>query len=345
MTLVFSEICLVKLTNCPERIQLFIKNEGLVHHMTSIDNGQIQIEVEFRNLGSKNVLEKFHPNACVTDNGFAFHDDNEKRIYPDYNFKNEAKIVSDSQISKSLFWEVLLDHIKLFLLKKEIITLHAAGLRKDDKAILFFGWDGTGKSSLLIDSLSNGYQYMGDDRIFITSEGQVSPLFQSIKQFHHELLNYPQLMSTLGFKKRFFIKWSQRLDKNQSKLNSLLLRLFRKLKLNFVVLPAESFGTLENRSSKLDRSFYVNKTTIDDLSIGLNENLLQRLASNVVYADTDTLKRYNTALFSGLIHNIDHFDQLYTYVHHVLSKALKNQNIQGINVSHTTTIQYHLWDY
>ncbi|NQX99622.1 MAG: hypothetical protein HRT70_00525 [Flavobacteriaceae bacterium] len=344
MILVFSEVCVVKLVNCPHKIQQYLESEGLIHHSISQNNTEVSIEVHFTEVNEKKILQKLHPNACLTEKGFALHDDKEKQIYPDYNFQEKAMIVSDSDISGSLFWDVLFDHIKLYLLKKNIVTLHAAGLKKDAEAILFFGWDGTGKSSLLTDSLYNGCQYLGDDRIFLSSEGMVAPLFVSIKQFHHELVHYPQLTQKLSFKKRLFINWSQKLDKKQTKINSLLLKLFRKLKLNYEVIPVASLSELENSFSKMGTSFYINKTNAEDTRIELDETLLQRLASNVVYADADLLKRYYTALFSGRINTIDRLDNLYRHVYNILSKTIDTKNIKSININHTTHINCRLWD-
>lgn len=344
MILVFSEVCIVKLTNYPLKIQHFLEVEGLIHHSVPESAGQVNIEVQFEKFDEKKMLQKLHPNACVTSKGFAFHDEDEKMIYPDYNFQEKAIIIADHKVSGTLFWNVLFDHIKLYLIKNDVVTLHAAGLKKEGRAVLFFGWDGTGKSSLLIDSLHNGCQYLGDDRIFLSSKGMVAPLFISIKQFHHELEAYPQLTQKLPFKKRFFINWSQKLDKKQTKINSLLLKLFRKLKLNYEVIPVSSFGEVENSSLKLESSFFINKTNSDIHKIELSQNLLNSLTSNITYADADMLKRYNTALFSGKINPIDYFDNLNEYVRNILSKAIDTKNIKSININHTTHINQRLWD-
>lgn len=343
MILSFSDVCIVKLTNCPKSVQLYLENEGLIHHQIEKNSLSIGIEVQFESFSKTDILQNLHPNACVTERGFAFHDEREKLIYPNYNFEDQALILSDRGISASFFWDILFDHIKLFLLKRDIITLHAAGVKSENKAILFFGWDGTGKSSLLIDSMSNGYEYQGDDRLFLSADGTVGPLFQSIKQFHHELINYPQLMNKVGFKKRFFIRWSQRLEKRKSKLNSLLLKIFRKLNLNYVIIPADYFGKLNNQSAQLEASFYFNKTELD-VKVQLEHTIVQRLAANVVYADSEMLRRYHTALFSGHIDTIDCFNELYSYVYRILDQTINPDQVKLVNINQATEINFRLWD-
>ena len=231
----FRSLKVAELVNCPHKIQQYLKLEGLIHHSISQSNFEVSIEVHFTEVNEKKILQKLHPSACVTEKGLLFTMKMKNESIQITIFKKKAiMIVSDPNISGSFFWDVLFDHIKLYLLKKNIVTLHAAGLKKDAEAILFFGWDGTGKSSLLIDSLYNGCQYLGDDRVFLSSEGMLAPLFVSIKQFHHELVHYPQLTQKLSFKKRFFINCLRSLtkaDKNQLTL----LKLFRKLKLNYEV--------------------------------------------------------------------------------------------------------------
>ena len=81
----------------------------------------------------------------------------------------------------------------------------------------------------------------------------------------------------------------------------------------------------------------------EDTRIELDETPLQRLASNVVYADADLLKRYYTALFSGRI-TIDRLDNLYRHVYNILSKTIDAKNIKSININHKTHINCRLWD-
>ena len=195
MILAFSEICVVKFINCPKSIKNFLIHENIINHVVNNSANVHSIQVEFKKLTDNNALQILHPNACVTNQGFAFHDKNKKLIYPNYDYKKQIKILTDFKIDPIFFWDILFDHIKLFLLKNNVVTLHAAGLEKNNFAkLLFFGWDGTGKSSLLIDSIQSNSSFLGDDRIFLDINGTVFPFFNPIKQFHHELLSYPTLL-------------------------------------------------------------------------------------------------------------------------------------------------------
>ena len=140
MILAFSEICVVKFINCPKSIKNFLIHENIINHVVNNSANVHSIQVEFKKLTDNNALQILHPNACVTNQGFAFHDKNKKLIYPNYDYKKQIKILTDFKIDPIFFWDILFDHIKLFLLKNNVVTLHAAGLEKNNFAKLFFGW-------------------------------------------------------------------------------------------------------------------------------------------------------------------------------------------------------------
>jgi serine kinase of HPr protein (carbohydrate metabolism regulator) len=351
MVLSFSETCIVKLINCPKKVQRFLSNESIMNHQVHQNYITHNIEVEFSKLTEKKVIQNLHPNAFVTSRGFAFHDKDKNLIYPDYCFVNVAKILVDKAIEPAFFWEILFDHIKISLLKNNTITLHAAGLEKNNVGYLFFGWDGTGKSSILLDSIANDCRYLGDDRIFLTAEGNVLPLFSSIKQFHHELLNYQKLFDQLNTSKRAFIKLSQKIEelptkfKLLKKIGTLLLKVFRKYKLNYVVIKAHSHGEIYNKSYDLDKVFFINKR-FEDLSDEIDlTNILRSITSNIVYADIEMIKRYNTALFSGKINSVECIEKMNEYIYNILSKNLSKFKFDIININKETEISSHLWEY
>lgn len=351
MVFSFSETCIVKLINCPKKVEQFLSNEGIMNHKVKQKHISHNIEVEFSKLTEKKVIQNLHPNACVTPKGFAFHDKNRNLIYPDYCFETVAKILVDKTIEPAFFWDILFDHIKICLLKNNTVTLHAAGVEKNNLANLFFGWDGTGKSSILIDSIENDSMYLGDDRIFLTANGDVFPLFCSIKQFHHELINYPKLFNQLGLSKRFFIRLSQKIDRLPSKfkllkkIGSVVLKVLRKYKLNFISIKASSYGEIYNNSYELNKVFFINKC-FDSFSEEIDfTNVLRSITSNIVYADIEMIKRYNTALFSGKIDSVECIEKMNEYIFNILSKNLSAFKFDLININKETEISRHLWEY
>ena len=152
--------------------------------------------------------------------------------------------------------------------------------------------------------------------LFLNEKGDVFPLFCSIKQFHHELINYPKLFNQLGLSKRFFIRLSQKIDKLPSKfkllkkIGSVLLKVLRKYKLNFISIKANNYGEIYNNSYELNKVFFINKC-FDSFSEEIDfTNILRSITSNIVYADIEMIKRYNTALFSGKIDSVECIEKM-----------------------------------
>lgn len=82
------------------------------------------------------------------------------------------------------------------------LVLHAAGLSKNNKTLLFTGPSGAGKSTLSSHFLLNGYQYLGDDSIPIdldSNEAFALPTAISLKAGSWELFH--QHKSTLAHSK------------------------------------------------------------------------------------------------------------------------------------------------
>lgn len=78
-----------------------------------------------------------------------------------------------------------------FILMNKVITrciatnenkhaIHAAAVFKDDSCIIIPGKSGSGKSSLTLWLLTNGYHYLTDELIFLSETGKVTPLTRPI---------------------------------------------------------------------------------------------------------------------------------------------------------------------
>ncbi|MFT5701994.1 MAG: hypothetical protein ACI8ZB_004899 [Desulforhopalus sp.] len=59
-------------------------------------------------------------------------------------------------------------------------AIHAGAVYKDDQCIILPGSSGRGKSTLTMWLVKNGYQYLTDELIFLSNEGQVCPLTRPI---------------------------------------------------------------------------------------------------------------------------------------------------------------------
>jgi len=78
--------------------------------------------------------------------------------------------------------------------------LHAGGVCKDGKAFIFTGGGNVGKTSIVLNLLKEGFEYLGDDWLVVDSE-KAYPMPKTIHIFDYNLKNKEIADRVLGFKK------------------------------------------------------------------------------------------------------------------------------------------------
>jgi hypothetical protein len=81
--------------------------------------------------------------------------------------------------------------------------LHAGGVAKKGKAYIFTGGGGTGKTSVVLNLLKEGYSYLSDDWLVIGG-GKAFPLFKRIHIFDYNLKDKEVAKRVLGFKRLYY---------------------------------------------------------------------------------------------------------------------------------------------
>lgn len=81
------------------------------------------------------------------------------------------------------YYAALLDaFIKIVAFKKDIITLHASAIKKEDKVSVFGAWRRMGKTTAILNILAqdNTVQVLADDAVMMTAKGQLIPYLRGI---------------------------------------------------------------------------------------------------------------------------------------------------------------------
>lgn len=338
----FGSCCSVCLIDAPKYLKKKIDELNIKHHKQEVVD-VAEISVSWVAPEPKSVSQYLHPNAIVDDKGFGFLDEEGFVFRTSYSCDMPINLEVEVGFSASLFWEILFDHIKYVLLMQNVVTVHAAGYKEEGTANLLFGWDGVGKSSMLLDKLQDSAEFLGDDRLFLSKEGIVYPLFSEIKQFYHEIEHYPQVFNLIGYKQKFFIRLSQRIHKSSlGRLKQILLKLLRKLSLTFVKFNCDAFGAVYNSGVELGNLFFVNRSIQED-QIDY-EHMVDRIGTNILYADTEMIKRYHVALFSGRVKKNLFISDMGSYIDKNLHMVLKGKSYELINIEPDTVIDKNIWN-
>ena len=82
--------------------------------------------------------------------------------------------------------------------------LHAGAVSKNGKTFVFTGGGGVGKTSLVLNFVKRGYDYIGDDWILLGKNGVAYPLPKTVHIFDYNLKDEEIARRVLGFKRYYY---------------------------------------------------------------------------------------------------------------------------------------------
>jgi hypothetical protein len=90
----------------------------------------------------------------------------------------------------------LLAIINLTALSKGVLPLHASAFTMDGTGLLVTGWAKGGKTESLLACMSEGAQYVGDEWIYLTADGQMLGVPEPIRLWSWHLRQLPAILSS-----------------------------------------------------------------------------------------------------------------------------------------------------
>lgn len=96
----------------------------------------------------------------------------------------------------------LLAAINLNALAKKVLPLHATALLHDGAGVLVTGWSKGGKTETLLAATREGAQYVGDEWVYLTPDGQMLGLPEPIRLWSWQLAQFPELLAARSAKER-----------------------------------------------------------------------------------------------------------------------------------------------
>lgn len=105
----------------------------------------------------------------------------------------------------------LLSLINLAALTKGVLPLHASAFTIDSTGVLVTGWAKGGKTETLLACMSRGAEYVGDEWVYLTEDGQMLGLPEPIRVWAWHLQQLPSLLKSRPRKDRFRLSAWRRL--------------------------------------------------------------------------------------------------------------------------------------
>ena len=142
------------------------------------------------------------------------------------------------------------------LLLKKYYLIHAAGISKEGKAILFAGRGGAFKTSVVMQLLRKGFSYLGDDKVILSENNKVLNFPENLNRFNF-LYNYLEYEKYNNFfdkmKLMKYIIANKRIDKSNIVNCSNLDKLF------FIVKKNQKEFKIRKTNKTVDRMVESNK--------------------------------------------------------------------------------------
>src|SRR5690349_3230510 len=89
--------------------------------------------------------------------------------------------------------------LNLTVLGNGALPLHAAAFELDGRGTLVTGWSKGGKTELLMAAARAGARYIGDEWVYLSTDGRMAGIPEPIRLWDWHLKQLPEVRSTLGF--------------------------------------------------------------------------------------------------------------------------------------------------
>jgi len=349
MYLDFASRCFIQIHNYANSWELYLKESNLKYHITEHPKN-IDLHVKFESDFPYSTDKVLHPKYGATGDKIIIRDNKEKAIAFDMSKigVEETDIIVEQGFNLKSLHEILLEAIKIVLLNKGIACLHASSYLTENGAKIISGWEGIGKSAIMLKKVYAGDRFLSDDRTFLSKDGQVYPIYSDIIQYSGEFSSFKELSEYVGMKERFVMKTNiflhSLIRKNKSSLIhrglNKTLHLLRKLNLYEIHIPLEKVSIGENTGHELKQIFVlqqVNETGISDNHVS-KEDLISSIINTTKFDDQGIFRLYDSYKYlfpdktNVILEEYDH--KLYE----IITQGINNAKISHFNILRDSTV-------
>lgn len=340
MRLKFGKNTFFEFNNLPAPIAQILQQEGLIYHKTDEITDNATTFNFVKDIGGKKSTIIQHDGVGSTDGRFFIYDATGKKIITGHIFFSNEKgiIFVEESIGAALFLRVFEDILKIKLLGEGRILCHAASFKYQDKGVLLLGWDGTGKTPLLLYFLQKGAHYLGDDRTMLGKDAILNPFIKRPRLFWHEAMKFKQIFDEIPIFNRLVFRllsmsgYLSSLNNVYSKVDRFLNYCLRSYR--FVTFDISKFMVSE--SASLDVAIILFRSNRSDIYVDGDKNsrdIIEMLTNNILWMDYRLLQTYYAYCFLFPRYSMNSCCENYqAEVSRILRCALENKSIYFVNV-------------
>jgi hypothetical protein len=201
--------------------------------------------------------------------------------------------------------------LNLTVLANGALPLHAAAFELDGVGTLVTGWSKGGKTELLMAAAGAGARYIGDEWVYLTSDGRMHGIPEPIRLWDWHLKQLPAARENLGLGDHVKLRGIpvlRRVDRampgpvGRIPPGSLLRRAMPVLEgqLHVDLAPSALFGQIGDMTGTLDRILFVVSAAGDETTIEPIDPLdvAARMVASLMYERRDLISLMDQARFA-----------------------------------------------
>lgn len=303
MYLNFASHCYIRIENPPKAWHGFLKSSNWYYH--SIENAQnVNLVVAFIPKMPFATQKIIHPKYGATNQNFIVYDDKKRKVAFDFSKVGiePTTILVEEKFDLGTLEDLLFDLVKMVLLGKHIACIHASSYLTSAGANIISGWEGVGKSSIMLKKVYNGDRFLSDDRTFISKDGFIFPIYSDVKQYSGEFASFKELLKHASVKEKCIIKLNIFLHRIRDTNNSpklyygiqKILNLLRRLHLYKIHIPLDKIAIGKNEGYPLKAIFVLQQVSKKETNTEEAEtkDIITSLINTTKFDDNSMFKLY-----------------------------------------------------
>jgi len=201
--------------------------------------------------------------------------------------------------------------LNLTVLGNGALPLHAAAFELDSVGTLVTGWSKGGKTELLMAASRAGARYIGDEWVYLTTDGRMAGIPEPIRLWDWHLKQLPEIRSTLGVADRAKLRGIPAVRGVERAMPGRLRRsgpgrtIRRAMpiledQLRVDLKPERLFGTIGDMEGRLDRILFVVSAAAPDTTLEPIDPLdvAQRMVASLMYERREFLALWQQARYA-----------------------------------------------
>jgi hypothetical protein len=331
-------------------INRFLEN---IFHVNN-DGVKTKTVINIKLLSDKTEKESLYVDhlAGWNNNLIYLYDREGNRVGFDYEtiFEKEVNIYVDEKFDCNKFFVYVLEPIirMNLIANNDIVMLHSSAVGTKEGVLVFPAWGGTGKTNLMLELLSEGYDFYGDDLVLINQKGQVFSYLKPLNLFDYNLKAFPHIKLNKSLR-TIFVKVTRNIINNLYKVcrfffnqRSLIIRVlgilldYSKPASNIKIDVSKLFPNIKKgNNSKAHIAFFLVKSSNDSLEYRKINNIGE-LTNKIIGCHNYEWKKFEDIYYiyqfsSGK--NLDRkIDEIKTKEREILNSFFNNVDVYQVFV-------------